>query len=220
MPVPDWSQDIPEFIQAIKNDVSQDKKHKSNTIIGKAGVKMIETYKKHGKDIQEYMVDFLDAMMMEHQRRIQKTILTEEQLIDLHNKSFRGAHDIFLCALWSKNNAKDIQELPQILWRLYGIMDLQKDLSKNICNIPKEIGIDIPVNKQDFETLLNNKEVQQWITKTIEAQKANIEIVRWKYNLLDKPARVLCEWLLPELDTFINNFNYEEYKKSQLLKKW
>jgi hypothetical protein len=60
---------------------------------------MIETYKRYGKDIQEHILDFLDAMMIEYDRREKKELLTEEQLINLHDRSFRGAHDIFLFAL-------------------------------------------------------------------------------------------------------------------------
>lgn len=214
--LPATYKDIPEFIQAVAEDIVQNRRQESLTTIGKAVIKMIESYKKHGKDIQPHILDFLDAMIIEYNRRTLKQLLTEEQLINLHDKSFRSAHDIFLYALWSKNNAKDIVELPQILWQLYWIKDLHNDLSKNICNIPKEIWVNIPVDKKGFEELLDNENVENRVMKTLDKQTENIASLRWKYDLLDKSARILCEWLLPELDVFINTFNYEKYKKFQL----
>jgi hypothetical protein len=68
-------------------------------MISKVCQKIIETYKKYDKDIQKYAIDFLDAMLLEYYRRKDKLILNKEQLINLHDKSFRGAHEIYLCAL-------------------------------------------------------------------------------------------------------------------------
>jgi hypothetical protein len=217
IPIPDWYNDITEYITTIKNDILQNN-IASNIMISKVCQKIIETYKKYDKDIQKYAIDFFFFFLLEYYRRKDKLILNKEQLINLHDKSFRGAHEIYLCALWSKNRQKDISELPQILWRLYGIKDLSEDLSKNICNIPSELWIGIPEWKTELENMLNNETIQKRVIETIQTQNENIKKLRWRYNSLDKSSKIICEWLLPELDWFINNFDYEIYKKEQTSK--
>lgn len=165
-------------------------------------------------DIKPYLIDALLWMKTEYQRRLWKQILSNEELVTLHNQSFRGAHQVYLVALGPQYQASDIAELPQILWFIYWLKDLKQDLDDNMCNIPKEVCDEIPYALwEPIEKLLDSDFFWWWVQSTIEEQKKNCAILENKISSMDKWVQMICHALLPEIYKFFDRYTKEAYTK-------
>lgn len=203
-----------QYKNNIKKYIKNIKTWKENTeIISKVMNKIIQTYQTFSPDIKNYLHDFLDAMVDEHDRRLNKAAMSKKELIKLHDKSFRWAHEIYLCALWSQQRAKNIAELPQILWRIYAIKDLKDDIKNGIYNIPSEYIKQETYQKKNTKEIIGSSEVKKRIEDTLQEQSINIQQLRNKK--LDNGAKRICEWLLPEIEKFIKEYEYKSYIKQQ-----
>ncbi len=207
--IPEWYNNIDEYFTQIQYDILNTSE-KPKTQLWKSAAHILSSYQKYtGRNIYPYLVDFLEGMKTEYYRRINQSILSEQELNTLYDQSFRGSHEIYLAALWSQNNSQDLKELPQILWWMYGLKDMQQDLKGWIINIPKEVvekldlHISTYINSDKIKELLNLDIIKERMDIVVEKQYQNLTILKKKYTELDSAAQKICNWLLPEIESFI-----------------
>lgn len=139
---------------------------------------------KHGDNIKDLYDKFLDAMIVENLRRLNREVKTEEELLDLNWESFSHVQNIALIALKSSarvTKKPGLSALPELLGRGYSIRDLKEDLADNVCNIPRKV---LEQSKLSFQQLSANPELidhnerlQLWIGEEIRKCKDLIQIL-------------------------------------------
>ncbi len=159
-----------------------------------------DIYKISQYDIWPELTDFFVGMKMEYMRRINKSILSKNEIEKIFNSGFRGPQQIYLVWLGSEYTIDDIHELPIILWRVYSLRDLEWDLNNWICNIPYEI-LDIMWYKliPRYSEIKNHHLLNVWIVEVCQEQRNNIDLLKNKiqygYSELRKFVDDYCQQL-------------------------
>lgn len=212
--LPLWFKDWSEFLNIVKNDLIQTSK--PLTKIWFHWRHLIKEFKKLWSDLENDLLDFLDWMRDEYERRIAKVFLDEEQLNELHDKSFRWPQQIYLTGLWSKYHVSQIHELPQILWWIYWLKDLKNDFERWIYNIPNEIVSSLRYEERNLSTIIHSEWFDQRLLNTINKQSINLKLLEEKITSMDFWVKKVCSSLLPEIHDFIDWFDIDSYKKNYL----
>lgn len=209
--IPNWFIDWNHFLDSLIDDINNDK---PNTRIWLYANCIINDFKKIGYDLTIDLKDFIQWMRTEYNRREHKRFLSENELVLLHNQSFRWPQQIYLSALWSQYSVGEIGELPQILWWIYGLKDFIDDYNKNIYNIPKEV-IE-KIWNTNLKDILESDDFDNWVISVVNKQKENLKILQEKILKMDNWVKVICNWLLPEIIEFFNDFSIIHYKNNLL----
>lgn len=164
-----------------------------------------DIYKISQYDIWPELTDFFVGMKMEYMRRINKSILSKNEIEKIFNSGFRGPQQIYLVWLGSEYTIDDIHELPIILWRVYSLRDLEWDLNNWICNIPYEI-LDIMWYKliPRYSEIKNHHLLNVWIVEVCQEQRNNIDLLKNKIQYMDIWVKKICWWLLPAVENVLD----------------
>ena len=90
-------------------------------------------------ETRESFVGLLDAMLVEHHRRIARTVLPKQALIEVHTASSLHAHNLSLICLGSRTRADSVPLLAEYIGRMGALRDLEHELRLGIINIPREV---------------------------------------------------------------------------------
>ena len=213
--LPEWFMQCDDFLDQVKDDILINTKQPI-TKLWFHWKHIIKKFLNIWQNLEYDLVDFLEWMKQEYRRRIWKMFLREEELNSLHDKSFRWSQQVYLSALWSRYNASDIKELPQILGWIYWLKDLKSDFNKWIYNIPIEVLCDIWYKQGDLSQIIDSELFDKWISDTISKQSFNIAELEKKIQSMDFWVKKICSSLLPEIHDFIDNFDIESYKREYL----
>lgn len=175
----------------------------------KRAIQRLEPLQRPGDNVREEYLKFLDAMVMENQRRVNAEVKTEQQLAEINWESFSHVQDIAFIAVKSSvriTQKSGLAKLPDLLGRGYAIRDLQAELGKNICNIPKEVldksGLSFQQLSQNPQLVDGNSVLQSWINSEIqECRKIIEELNQVK---LDIPAKFLVKILTKGIEKDLN----------------
>ena len=158
-------------------------------------------------NIQDEMVKFIDAMEVEYDRRVNKKVLTRQELKDLNRDSFGSPHTITLVAVRSRAQGHDVWELGQIQGRIQALRDIHPELKKGICNIPAEVLDEsnltlssLAANPQLFDT---NTTLQEW--KQQELLECAALMDQLKAKPLDKSAQLYVSYFFSEINKHMAN---------------
>lgn len=156
-------------------------------------------------DIRHELIAFLDAMQLEHKKRNEHLVFTEEELKDLYDDSFGPPHVIAFVALGSNAKASDIEGLMQLQGRLYAVRDLKDELRLGIINIPKDVLDESGLGKEALiaqpDLLDANTVIQAWIQREYAVGLKLIEQLRTKD--LDWKAKAVIRFLVGPIETNI-----------------
>ena len=119
------------------------------------------------REVSDETLRFLDAMHFEHDRRVNGVVLSKQGLEESYNNSFGSSENIALIAIGSKSRSSEMPELAQVQGASYALDDLEREIVRNICNIPSEVleksGIGIPQFVQDPGLIKKSEIIQEWI---------------------------------------------------------
>jgi len=166
-----------------------------------------------GDSVKRECIGFLEAMRLEYHRRIDQTVLTEEEILQGYWQGFGHAQNITLIAIGSKTRIPSdclpvdkllqmpVNELPLvlpiILGKTYAIKDLGADLERGICNIPKSVleesGLTLSGLMRDPSKALSNQTVKNWAEDELNISRQLARKLRQKK--LDLPAKLMVEFL-------------------------
>ena len=143
------------------------------------------------------LLQFIDAMKTEHERRTSRQVSTRNELYSLYQDSFSTPQDIAFIHLWSSCRSADLPELADLQGRLYAVRDLRDDLARGIFFIPGEV---IEQSGLDADKLIDNPQladtnecVQAWRRSELVEGAKLIEQLGEKE--LDWKARLLVKFL-------------------------
>jgi hypothetical protein len=206
IPVGDWIEELKELA---KNGASSVPKGITIEYMQKRALVRLEEMHS-GVDIRGEMVKFLDAMKWEYERRVNRIVLTKNELEILNRNSFGPPHTITLVAVRSKARGEDIDELGQIQGRIQALRDMHTELAHGICNIPQEVldkcGITFRELEENPSLFDSNIFFQVWKQKEIEECFVLIDRIRTKK--LDKPVQLYVRYFLYEINKHLKNLNY------------
>ncbi len=116
--------------------------------------------------IKQELTDFLDSMLIDYNRRINGTVLTQPALDQLYDRSFSAVLQLTFIGTGTQLDRAHITRLGLIQGKLYALQDLREDLTSGIINLPQELlsTTDIPLEQMmaDPSRLQQNKAFQQW----------------------------------------------------------
>jgi len=171
-PLPGCFSGFEEFVDNLKNRALQpensDKVKCAAEFLLLRSVDRLNRISKNQQEVLEGVNWFLNSMLEENRRRVDRKVLTKRQLEKVHYNSFGSSLEISLIAIGSNNRAKDIPEAPLILGKDYSIeeKELKPDLKRGICNIPSEV---LSTANLTLEHLMKNPDlvshpkIQEWI---------------------------------------------------------
>ena len=198
--VADGDRDLPpgfenfyEWIAYLRNHINTGGKNipKAPTAdyLLKQAIVRLEREQRPTDNIRGEFNGFLDAMTVEYERRINRSVLSAQELEEVNRNSFGHAHNMALIAIRSRTRAPDVPQLPQLQGRLYAIADLETELRRGICNIPAEVletsGLGLPALMEQPELVKDNQGIRHW--KDAELQ--------WGRFAMDELAKKPLDWI-------------------------
>lgn len=138
-------------------------------------------------ETQEAYSGTLDAMLSEYLRRIERRLLTQDELVALHTASSYHPHNIGLICLGSRDRASNTPELSELIGRMDALRDMPKDLHLGIVNVPQEVVTQTDASydslTEDPSTVYSHKAVIDWMHSELDAGSALIEqLVKYKVD--------------------------------------
>lgn len=150
---------------------------------------------------------FLDAMRVEHDKRVEGAVFTREQLEALYSGSFGPPHMLAFAALRSNCSGETIADLFQLQGRLYAVRDLIPELSKGIIFIPLEVMEEAGLSKEALvsepEEACKNPIIQRWIVEEDGYGLQTIVALREKAKNLPWDVRAVVEFLVKPIEVNI-----------------
>lgn len=90
-------------------------------------------------EVKSILLDFLEAMKVEYERRISSQILDERSLLTVHKNSFYPVLQLAFLALNTPYDLEILDQLTLIQSKVYSIQDIKSDLNNGIINLPREV---------------------------------------------------------------------------------
>ena len=151
----------------------------------------------HAYDVRPDMHDFLDAMLVEYERRVNRTINTREELACLYKNSFHAVQDIALICFGSSIRSVDIPELAQLQGRMYAVRDVWDEMSRGIIFVPADV---LP----DFANIDSARPcIEDWISGERSVGRELIEELMEKR--MDLPAKVIVGFLVKGIEKYLSS---------------
>jgi hypothetical protein len=193
-----------EYVSVCKHHLETDFKDMQKGVgldfLLKRVVQKTEREQRPSDNVREELGLFLDAMLTENTRRLQKQVLTRKELYDLNEGSFRHAHNIMLIAIRSPDRASDIPELFQLQGSMYALDDLPTEIPKGTCNIPAEV---LDEGKLTLDELITNPNlffkntvIGQWVKEEITMGKILYAALEEKIPSLSPITRFYIYYLV------------------------
>jgi len=154
--------------------------------------------------IRTYLVEFLDAMVVERNRRLKKIIHSEKELLTIHKKSYGPVIRIAFVAFQTKFNEQIIHDLTLVQSKVYSIQDLGEDIKSGIYNFPSEVN---PLTPVSITELKNNQAFTNWVEKELrESEIISTKLLNDKYpKKTKKVIDTLVEPILLDIQSMLND---------------
>lgn len=147
-------------------------------------------------EIKSFLLHFLDAMLVEYHRRIEKRLSTRLELEKIHRDSFDPVLRIAFVAFNTNYSDYIIESLTLIQSKVYSIQDLEEDLKNGIYNFPSEVVGKIP---SSISELKDSPKFREWMQLDLgEARNSSLELLKHRYP--KKTQRVVDTLVLPVLE--------------------
>jgi len=147
-----------------------------------------------GDDVKQEFIGFIEAMRWEYHRRVNRFVLSEDELLQSYWRGFSHAQNITLIALRAKERVPQfcppVEELlvmpssklplilPIVLGKAYAIRDFSEDWKEGIYPVPRHelirAGFDPKQLPKDPNAVLTNPVIREW-------RKSDSEIA-WKLS--------------------------------------
>lgn len=211
VPLPLSHEDFASLVEALKGHLSgsfalSDEDTDLEFLL-KRTLQKLNKYPSPSVDTRKEMGLFLDAMRVEHDKRVKGAVFTREQLEALYSGSFGPPHMLAFAALGSNCSGEVISELFQIQGRLYAVRDLIPELSKGIVFIPLEVVEESGLSQEELirdpETAIQNAVIQRWISEEDEYGLKTIEALRIKAKDFPWDVRGVVEFLVKPIEVNI-----------------
>lgn len=204
-------ENFPEYVKAAKNQIrnrsAEVKRDFTLDFLLKYTLENLERNQKPGDDVRRDWDLFLDAMLVEYDRRVNHKVLTKAEIETIDNNSFSYAHNIMLIALRSKTRFKDIEEIAQLQGKIFALADLKSELALFTCKIPKEVLEEAQI---DGEELMNNPNlldgnevIRRWMKEELATGRDLFNRLKQKIPNLDFTAKAYLTFLMKGVESKI-----------------
>ena len=99
----------------------------------------VERRDRRSGETRESFIGLLDAMLVEYHRRIDRTVLPKQTLIEIHIASSVHALNLSLICLGSRQRAASMPAMAELIGWMWVLRDLERELRLGIINIPREV---------------------------------------------------------------------------------
>ncbi len=141
----------------------------------------------------------IDAMILDHDRRIERRALSEKELLRHHANSIDPGTNLLLIGMGSSLRTTDIPEFGTALGRAYSLRDIEKDWKLGIINVPQELLDIVGANPNTpLQELMSDEVVQGWMFD--EATEVSQQLVRTQQRI----DRITEPWSRRVLSTFVS----------------
>ncbi len=158
--------------------------------------------------IQKEFSAFLDSMLFDYKRRTETCVLSQGELLQLYDASFKPILHIALIGLGVGIEEEYIFLLGRLQARLYAIQDMEYELTKNIINLPKELIQRMSCSLDDIvsspKTYLNDMLVVEWRNQEYKACATYVKQLRG-LDLHDKKSIRMMDVLMNPLEEDLKN---------------
>jgi len=201
----------------IRNGCSEVEKGYTLDFLLKYTLEKLEKEQKPTDNVRQDWDMFLDAMMVEYDRRINHKVLTKNELKTLDDNSFSYAHNIMLISLHSNTRFKDIEEIGQLQGKIFALRDLKPELVLSICNIPQEIlgkaHLDLIALIENPNLIDNNEEILRWMKEELDLGKNLFDELKQKIPKLDFIAKIYLNFLMKGVELGMKKVEKEWFFK-------
>lgn len=160
--------DFTGFIDRMKSLVTKDEPGKLYGIelVLADALKKLCRYSSDGAVVKQELLDFLDSMLLDYNRRLQTSILSQSELDQLYDRSFSAVLQLTFIGTGTALEREHITRLGLIQGKLYGLQDLHEDLEAGIINLPQELISETGISLEQLMTapdvLEKNEAFKQW----------------------------------------------------------
>ncbi len=211
VPLPESHKDFASLVEALKGHFSGTSALSAEDtdleFLLKRTLQKLDKHPSSFVDTRKEMGLFLDAMRVEHDKRVEGAVFTREQLEVLYSGSFGPPHMLAFAALRSNCSGEAIADLFQLQGRLYAVRDLVPELSKGIVFIPREVAEESGLSQdeliRDPKTAIQNMVIQRWIAEEDDYGIQIIAALREKVKALSWDVKGVVEFLVKPIEVNI-----------------
>ena len=202
---------FPDYVKAAKSQIrnrgTEVKRGIALDFLLKNTLEDLERIQKPGDDVRKDWDMFLDAMLVEYDRRVNHKILTKAGLKTIDDNSFSYAHNIMLIALRSKTRFKNIEEIAQLQGKIFALADLKPELALFTCKIPKEVLEEAQINGEELmnnpNLLDDNEVIRRWMKEELATGRELYDKLKQKIPNLDFTAKLYLKFLMKGVESKI-----------------
>lgn len=142
--LPDRYADFSDFITRMKQLVEQPetKGLRDIELVLVDAIKKLNRKSPDTQVVQKELIAFLDSMLIDYNRRLQSSILSQEELDQLYDSSFSSVLQLTFIGTGTVLSREYITQLGLIQGKLYALQDLHEDLTAGIINLSAELVAD------------------------------------------------------------------------------
>ncbi|MCE7990933.1 MAG: squalene/phytoene synthase family protein [Roseivirga sp.] len=143
--LPDCYADFSDFTVRMKQLVEQPetKDLRDIELVLADAIKKLTRKSANTQVVKKELVAFLDSMLIDYDRRIHSSILSQQELDQLYDSSFSSVLQLTFIGTGTVLPREYITQLGLIQGKLYALQDLHEDLTAGIINLPGELITDI-----------------------------------------------------------------------------
>jgi phytoene/squalene synthetase len=172
--IPQNYQHFEQFIHQMKESVQNTEKEPVKNIELVLADAIRKLKKKSGEPalIRKELNHFLDSMLIDYNRRLKQTVLTQSEIDKLYNNSFSSVLQLTFLGTGTQLAREYIRLLGLIQGKLYALQDMREDLRAGIINIPAVVinaaGYSLAELRQKPAVIESSKAWQGWRQAELE----------------------------------------------------
>ncbi len=156
--------------------------------------------------VRDELIYFLDSMLVDYNRRINSSVLTQKELDQLYDDSFSSVLHLTFIGTGTSLARNYITQLGLIQGKLYALQDLKEDLTAGIINLPQELlsrtGMTVEELMSSADSLHKNESFLHWRSSELLLCHDYLQVLQ---SLdVDRKVRKIISILTDPLEVYLN----------------
>ncbi|GEM_PF-4353912 len=192
-------------MKALVRGTQEKKKHPIERVLTDA-IKKLSRKTDSPAVVRDELIYFLDSMLVDYNRRINSSVLTQKELDQLYDDSFSSVLHLTFIGTGTSLARNYITQLGLIQGKLYALQDLKEDLTAGIINLPQELlsrmGMTVEELMSSTDSLHKNESFLHWRSSELLLCHDYLQVLQ---SLdVDRKVRKIISILTDPLEVYLN----------------
>jgi phytoene/squalene synthetase len=205
-----------QHIEDIKSQINGEKPSENRiAILAIDSIKKLEKRALENENPRELFIKIIDAMIFDFDRRQERGVLTNEDLIKYYYDTFAPILNLMFIGFGSsiRVTSENFADLAYCQGHIYSIRDLEDDWKVGIINIPKEILNSAGLTPDNnYQEVVNSNVIRNWIKKEVKSSRNRVNTLKTRIQESGETFTIfatniaLINHMIKALDKLENNY--------------